>query len=86
MLFIIDILNHYLFKSNRLKKYFQRNNISYVEQTLSSIFENTNNSSYIKVVVYIGESDEKFINKKMNDLSNKFSKELEENLLQVKVT
>jgi len=61
----------------------KRNNISYVEQTLSSIFENTNNSSYIKVVVYIGESDEKFINKKMNDLSNKFSKELEENLLQV---
>jgi len=61
----------------------KRNNISYVEETLSSIFENTNVPSNIKVVVYIGELDEKFINKKMNDLSKQFSKELKNNLLQV---
>ena len=64
---------------------FQREGVSYLNQTLTSLFENLNDHSKfdVKFVVFVAESDKTFMNKIISEVSKYFSTQIKSNLLQV---
>ena len=65
--------------------FLQRKGVSYLQATLSSLFDNLNEDRTINVkfVVFIAETDQEFVNLTISQISEQFEKQIENNILQV---
>jgi len=66
----------------------KRDSISYLEPTLSSIFDNMyssedNTKPDVRVVVFIGETDTTFIQQKFKEIGTKFSEQITQNKIEI---
>ena len=61
--------------------------MSYLQGTLTSLFKNLNENRKINVkfVVFVAETDQEFLNQTLLQLSEQFSEQINNNILQVKI-
>jgi len=63
----------------------KREGISYLQGTLSSLFDNLKEDRKINVkfIVFVAETDKEFLNKTISQISEQFSEQIKNNILQI---